>query len=227
MKYSIEGAPLPVVICNLDEGESVICQSGAMSWMSPNMKMETDSGGIKSMLGHLITSEKVFMNHYTAQGDSGMIAFSASLPGEIRALDITPNNDMVVQKSAFLASTPGVELSVFFQKKIETSIFGGEGFVMQKLSGQGTAFVALNGYIKEYTLADGESMIVNTGYVAAMSSTCKMDVQEVPGLKNMLFGGEGIFNTVVTGPGDVWLQSLPISQIVKTLSPFLPKQNSN
>ncbi len=223
MNYRIEGEPLPVVICNLDPNETMITEKGAMSWMSSNMKMETSSnGGLGKMVGRAFSGEAMFQNRYTAMGGPGEIAFASSFPGCIRAFEVKPGMDIVAQKSAFLASTAGVELSVFFQKRFGSGLFGGEGFIMQKLSGQGLVFLEFDGYIKEYELAPGQQIIVDTGYLAAMSASCSIDVQTVPGLKNMFFGGEGLFNTVVTGPGHVWLQSMPISQMAGTLAPYIP-----
>ena len=214
MRYEIKGGNLPVVICTLDGGESMFTESGAMSWMSPNMKMETTSrGGFGKALGRMFSGESLFLNRYTATGGPGMIAYASSFPGEIRAFDVTPGNDLIVQKSAFLAAEEGVELSVFFRKKIAAGLFGGEGFIMQKLSGQGTAFIEIDGSAIEYQLAPGQQIIVDTGYVAAMDATCSMDVVTVPGVKNMLLGGEGLFNTVVTGPGRVILQTMPLSNV--------------
>ncbi|MBO6260108.1 MAG: TIGR00266 family protein [Lachnospiraceae bacterium] len=225
MKYSIEGEPLPVVICTLDANETMITESGAMSWMSPNMKMETVGGGAGKMLGRMFSGESMFQNKYTAQGGEGMIAFASSFPGSIRAFEIAPGQEVIAQKKAFLASTAGVELSVAFQKKLGAGFAGGEGFIMQKLSGQGTAFLEFDGYVKEYELQEGQEMILDTGYLAAMSGTCKMDIRTVPGLKNALFGGEGIYNTVITGPGHVWLQTMPVPQLAGAIIPYLPTRN--
>ena len=224
MNYSIEGEPLPVVICNLDSGEMMITEKGAMSWMSPNMKMETVGGGVGKMFGRMLSGESMFVNHYTSMGGPGMIAFASSFPGSIRAFEIEPGRDMICQKTAFLASTEGVTLSTHMQKKVGSGLFGGEGFIMQKLSGQGVVFVEFDGYIKEYVLEAGQSIVVDTGYLAAMDSSCSMEIQKVPGVKNMLFGGEGVFNTVIKGPGRVYLQSMPISQMAGTLIPYLPSK---
>ena len=223
MRYSIEGEPLPVVICELDANETMITEKGAMSWMTPNMKMETSSnGGVGKMLGRAFSGESMFQNRYTAQGGPGMIAFASSFPGSIRAFEVAPGQEIIAQKSAFLASTAGVELSVHFQKKVGAGFVGGEGFIIQKLSGQGVVFLEFDGYIKEYELQPGQSMILDTGYLAAMTGTCQMDVQTVSGLKNALFGGEGLFNTVITGPGHIWVQTMPISQMASSLVPYLP-----
>lgn len=223
MRYQIYGEPLPVVTCQVTSGETLITERGSMCWMSPNMKMETSTnGGIGKALGRMFSGEALFQNRYTAIGGEGMIAFASSFPGSIKALEIAPGNNMIVQKSAFLASEAGVELSIHFQKKIGAGLFGGEGFIMQKLSGRGIAFIEIDGNAVEYDLQPGQSMIIDTGYLAAMTENCTMDIQTVPGVKNMLFGGEGIFNTVVTGPGRIILQTMPVSNVASTLRPFLP-----
>ena len=152
----------------------------------------------------------------------GMIAFASSFPGSIRAFEITPGQDMVFQKSAFLAGEAGVNLSIFFNKRFGAGLFGGEGFIMQRVSGQGIVFAEFDGHVIEYELQPGQQIIVDTGHLAAMSATCGIDIQSVPGVKNMLFGGEGFFNTVITGPGHVWLQTMPISNVAGILRPYLP-----
>ncbi len=215
MQYKIVGEPLPVVICDVAAGESLITERGSMSWMTPNMQMKTSSnGGIGKAIGRLFAGEAMFQNIYTALGGPGQIAFASSFPGSIKAFEITPDKPIIVQKSGFLASESGVELSLFFQKKLGAGFFGGEGFIMQKLSGRGMAFIEIDGYACEYELAAGESMIVDTGYLAAMDATCSVDIVTVPGVKNMVFGGEGIFNTVVRGPGKILLQTMPMSAVV-------------
>lgn len=221
MKYSIEGAPLPVVICDLEPGETMITEKGAMSWMTPNMKMETTGGGVGKMVGRMFSGEAMFQNRYTAEGGPGQIAYASSFPGSILAFEIGAGKEIIAQKSAFLASEAGVTLSVAFQKKLGGGFFGGEGFIMQRLSGNGIAFVEIDGYVKEYELADGETMVIDTGYLAAMDITCKMDIASVKGLKNKFLGGEGFFNTVVTGPGKIYLQSMPINQMAGAISPFI------
>ena len=223
MQYKILGDTLPVVECTLAGGETMITERGSMSWMTPNMKMETTSnGGVGKALGRMFAGEALFQNRYTAEGGPGTIAFASSFPGSIMAFDIAPGKNLIVQKLSFLASETGVELSVFFQKKFGAGLFGGEGFIMQKLSGNGTAFVEIDGHVVEYDLADGQSMVIDTGYMAAMTDSCTMEIKSVPGIKNMLFGGEGIFNTVVRGPGHIWLQTMPISGVAATLRPFFP-----
>ncbi len=221
MKYKIEGTPLPVVICTLENGESMITERGSMSWMSPNMKMETTSnGGLGKAFGRMFTGEAMFQNRYTVQGGAGTIAFASSFPGSILALEITPDLPIIVQKRAFLAATEGVTLSVHFQKKFGAGLFGGEGFIMQKLSGSGIAFIEIDGHAVDYELAPGQQIIVDTGYLAKMDSTCQMNITSVPGLKNKIFGGEGFFNTVITGPGKVTLQTMPIHSVAASLSTY-------
>ncbi len=223
MEYKIEGTPLPVVICQLGSGESMITERGSMSWMSPNMQMETTTGGgLGKALGRMFAGEALFQNRYTAQGGPGMIAFASSFPGSIRAFEIAPGRELIVQKSGFLAAESTVELSVFFQKKLGSGFFGGEGFIMQKISGRGIAFTEFDGHVVEYDLMPGQSMVVDTGYLAAMDATCSMEIQTVPGVKNMLFGGEGVFNTVITGPGKIYLQTMPISSVAAVIRPFIP-----
>ena len=198
----------------------MITERGSMVWMSPNLKMETGAGGLGKAFSRMFSGESIFRNTYTAAGGPGMIAFASSFPGEIRAIQIDPAHPVVVQKSGFLASEAGVDLSIFFQKKMGAGFFGGEGFIMQQLSGNGTAFVELDGSVVEYDLGPGESMVVDSGNLAMMDATCTMDIQMVKGVKNVLFGGEGLFNTVVTGPGRVYLQTMPISGVASALAPF-------
>ena len=223
MEFKIEGAPLPVVICQMQPGETMITERGSMSWMSPNMQMETTSGGgLGKALGRMFAGDSLFLNRYTAQGGPGLIAFASSFPGAIRAFEIGPGQELIVQKRGFLAAQSTVNLSVHFQKKLGAGLFGGEGFIMQRLSGQGTAFVEFDGHVVEYELRAGQSIVVDTGYLAAMESTCSMEIQMVPGVKNALFGGEGLFNTVVTGPGRVYLQSMPVHAVADAIRPYIP-----
>jgi len=164
----------------------------------------------------------MFQNHYAARNGPGMIAFTSSFPGEIKVLEIGPGREMIVQKSAFLAAEAGVELSIHFQKRLGAGFFGGEGFIMQRLSGSGTAFVEIDGDLIEYILKPGQKLVVDTGNVAGFEPSVQMDIQTVPGAKNMLFGGEGIFNTVLTGPGRVWLQTMPIYNVANAIRPYIP-----
>ena len=222
MQYEIKGGDFPVVICTLENGETMITEKGSMSWMSPNIQMETHGGGLGRMFSKAFSGESMFQNHFTARGGQGMIAFCSSFPGQVKAVRIAPGQEMIVQKSAFLASEAGVNLSIHFQKKLGAGFFGGEGFIMQKLSGNGMAFVEIDGELMEYQLKPGQKLVVDTGYVAGFESSVQMDIQTVSGAKNILFGGEGLFNTVLTGPGRVWLQTMPIHTVANAVRPYIP-----
>lgn len=224
MKYEIKGEPMPVVTCQLEASEAMITERGSMVWMTPNMSMETTAGGLGKAFGRMFTGESIFQNIYTAQDGEGMIAFASSFPGQIRAIEVTPEHPVVLQKSAFLAATKGVELSVFFQKKLGAGFFAGEGFLMQKVSGSGMVFVEIDGSATEYELQAGEQLIVDTGNLAMADETCSIDIQTVKGVKNIVFGGEGLFNTVVTGPGKVVLQSMPLSSFAAMIANYIPSK---
>ncbi len=226
MKYEILGDTLPVVVCHLDDGESMINEGGSMSWMSPNMHMETSSnGGVGKALGRMFAGEKIFQNIYTAQGGTGLIAFASSFPGSIKPFEITPGRELIFQKSAFLAGESGVQLSVHFNKKLGAGLFGGEGFILQKVSGSGIVFAEFDGHVVEYDLQPGQQILVDTGHLAAMDASCAMDIQTVKGVKNVLFGGEGLFLTTITGPGHVWLQTMPLSNVAGVLRPYMATSN--
>lgn len=223
MQYEIKGGNLPVVVCSLAPGEQMITESGGMSWMSANMKMETTSnGGVGAALGRMFAGEGIFQNIYTAEGGPGKIAFTSKFPGSIMPVQISPGNELVVQKSGFLASEIGVTLSTHFNQNLGSGLFGGEGFILQRLSGNGTAFVEIDGSVEIYKLQSGQQIIVDTGHLAAMSATCQVNVKTVGGMKNTFLGGEGIFHTVVTGPGKVYLQTMPMSRFASMISRHLP-----
>ncbi|MDE6994838.1 MAG: TIGR00266 family protein [Lachnospiraceae bacterium] len=226
MTYELKGGAFPVVVCHLKDGEQIRTEKGSMVWMSPNMKMETSGGGgMGKMFSKALSGESMFQNIYTAQGD-GMIAFGSSFPGCVMPIEIAPGREMIMQKKAFLASEMGVELSTHFNKKASAGFFGGEGFIMQKLSGQGIAFVEIDGELVEYDLAPDQQMVVDTGNVAGFEATVGISVEAVAGLKNKLLGGEGLFNTVLTGPGKIWLQTMSIECVASAIRPFLPTGNS-
>ena len=225
MRYEIKGGSYPVVSCYLRDGEQMITEKGSMVWMSPNMQMETRGGGLGKMFAKAFSGESMFQNIYTAHGD-GMITFGSSFPGQIRVFELGGGEEFIVQKSAFLAAETGVRLSVHFNRKIGTGLFGGEGFIMQKLSGEGIAFVEIDGELIEYELAAGEQLLVDSGNLAGFTSGVQMDIQQVSGMKNKLLGGEGFFNTLLTGPGRVWLQTMPISNVASALRPFFPASGS-
>lgn len=228
MEYEIIGGSFPVVECTLKAGESMITQSGSMAYMDPTITMETSSnGGVKKVIGRLFTNENLFQNIYTSQKDGSKIAFGTCVPGSILAVKIEPGKSLVCQKSSFLASYGNIELSTFFNKKIGVGIFGGEGFIMQKITGDGIVFIEIDGSNKEFVLAENQQLLLSTGYLVSMDETCKIDVQTVKGLKNIFLGGEGLFNTVITGPGRVTVQTMPLPRLASSIYPFLPISHSS
>lgn len=221
MRYEIKGDSLPVVICELEAGEQMINQGGAMSWMSPNMEMTTEGGGgLGKALGRMFAGEKIFRNVYTAVGGPGLIAFSSSFPGSLVAVEVTPDKPVILQKSAFLAATPGVDSEVFFNSA-KTGFFGGEGFIMQKWSGSGLLFLEVDGAAVEYQLGAGEEMVISTGDLAMMDASCTMTAETVKGAKNVVFGGEGLFLTHVKGPGKILLQTMTAADLAHRIQPYI------
>lgn len=225
MKYEIKGGTFPVVTCYLEDREQMITEKGSMVWQSPNVKMETKGGGIGKMFSKALSGESMFQNIFTAQNGSGMVTFGSSFPGKIIPLEIGPGKEMILQKRAFLASEVSVKLDIHFSQKLGAGIFGGEGFIMQKLSGHGMAFAEIDGEVIEYELSAGEQLIVDTGNVAGFEPGVSMEIKQVAGLKNKLLGGEGFFNTLLTGPGKIWLQTMPISGVADTLRALMPTSN--
>ncbi|MBQ7316413.1 MAG: TIGR00266 family protein [Clostridia bacterium] len=226
MEYKIIGGSFPAISCRLQDNESMIAESGAMIWMSPNMEMSTRGGGIGKMFSRAFSGENLFQNVYTAHGQ-GLITFGSSFPGEILPLDIAPDREVILQKSSFLASEAGVSMSIHFNRKLGAGFFGGEGFIMQRLSGYGKAFAEIAGDLMEYTLDYGRQLVVSTGNLVGFEPSVQMDIRQVPGIKNKLFGGEGFFNTILTGPGKVWVQTTSISGMAASLAPYLPIDNDN
>ncbi|MBO6134008.1 MAG: TIGR00266 family protein [Lachnospiraceae bacterium] len=219
MKYEIIGGNLPAAICSLRAGEGVFCESGAMSWMDPGIEMKTEGGGLGKMMGRVFSGESLFRNHYVAKRD-GEIAFASKFPGTIVPVELG-GGSIIAQKGSFLACDEGVEMSVFFQKKVAGGFFGGEGFIMQKFEGDGTVLIEVDGSVHEYELGPGEQKIIDTGYLVMMDDTCSLDVVMIKGAKNILFGGEGLFNTVITGPGRVVIQTMPIIKTAQLLAALM------
>jgi uncharacterized protein (TIGR00266 family) len=220
MEYKILGDNLPVAVCSLNTGETVKCESGSMSWMDGTIEMATKGGGFGKMLKRSISGDSAFINHYTAAAP-GEIAFASSFPGAIKAIKIEPGREIIAQKSAYLASEEGVEMDIFFQKKLGAGFFGGEGFIMQRYSGQGIVFLEIDGSAVTYELEAGQRKIVDTGYLVAMDASVSMDIERVKGVKNVLLGGEGLFNTVLTGPGRIVLQTMPIAKTAALMKIYL------
>jgi len=222
MRYAIEGGNLPALIVQLEAGEQIMSEAGGRTWMrGPVLTENKATGGAKKAFGRMFTGESLFMSYYTAQG-AAEIAFTSSFPGRIVAMELQPGQSIICQKSAFMCGTSNLELSVFFQKKIGAGLVGGEGFLMQKVTGPGVVFLEFDGYSPEYNLAAGEKLVCDTGVLAAMDETCTLDVQMVKGVKNMLFGGEGMFDTVITGPGRVYLQTMTVPKLAGLIAPYVP-----
>ena len=222
MKYEVMGGNLPAALVWLEAGQGVYCESGAMSWMDDGIEMKTEGGGFGKVLGRAFSGESLFRNHYVAQRP-GEIAFASSFPGEIRGFELTPGQSIIAQKTAYMASDEGVDMSIFFQKKISGGFFGGEGFIMQQFSGQGTVLIEIDGSAREYYLEPGQRKYIDTGYLVMMDSTCRLEVEMVKGVKNMLLGGEGLFNTIITGPGRIIVQTMPISKMAGVIHSVFPK----
>lgn len=225
MQYRILGSTLPVVTIDLAPGESIFTQSGGMSWMTDNISMETNmKGGLLKGLGRMFSGESLFMATYTAQGPGQSISLASSFPGSIVPLDIS-QSEWICQKNSFLCAQPGVELSAYIVKNAGGGFFGGEGFILQRLSGQGLAFVEVDGSAIEVELAPGERLKVDTGNIALFQSSVNYSIEMVKGFANVLFGGEGLFITTLTGPGKIVLQSISMPDFAGRIAGFLPKSN--
>ena len=225
MEYKIIGGAFPMVVCTLRKGETMQDETGAMSYMTEGIKMETSTGGgLLKGLGRALSGDTIFLNYFTAEEDNAEVAFSSCYPGKIIPIELN-GNSIIGQKNAFLTATKDVKLEMHFRKKLGAGIFGGEGFILQRFSGNGTLFLEIDGDVIEKTLAPGERLLVDQGHVAAMDETVDFDIQRVKGVKNLLFGGEGLFFATVTGPGRVWLQTMPISKLAEAIIPFIPTKS--
>ncbi len=226
MKYQVWGNMMPAVTIGLEAGESIYTQSGGMSWMTDQMEMETNmQGGLMKGIGRMFSGESLFMATYTAKAPNQEITLASAVPGEIKMFEIRPGYEIIAQKGAFLCATPGVELKAFVTN-VKGGLFGGEGFVLQHYTGQGLVFCELDGAIQEISLQPGQKMVIDTGNVAAWESTVTYNSQMVKGFKNVLFGGEGLFLTTLTGPGKIWLQTISISELAGRLLPYMPAARS-
>ncbi len=227
MKYQIFGANLPAVTITLNPGESIYTQSGGMVWMDEGITMETNmKGGLMKGLGRMFSGESLFIATYTASRPNQEIVIASTFPGSISAIELR-GNSVIAQKTAFLCAQPTITTSAYLTKSLGAGLFGGEGFILQKLTGFGHVFLEIDGSLVERVLAPGEKIKVDTGNVAAFEETVQYQSEMVKGFKNILFGGEGLFLTTLTGPGKVWLQTMTMPTFAKQLIPFLPKPSSN
>ena len=214
METRIVGEELPVVICKLKAGETVLTENGGMSWMDSGITMKTTTnGGIMKGLGRALAGESIFMNTYTAEKDDVEIAFATCFPGEILEFDLKEGETIIAQKRAFLCAENTVDISMHFRKKIGAGFFGGEGFIMQKMTGPGKVFLEIDGSLVKKELQTGEKLKIDNGHLAAMTSKVDLNIETVKGVKNIVFGGEGLFLTTLEGPGTVWIQSMPVSKL--------------
>ena len=225
MEYEIRGGAFPIVVCKLQKGETLKNETGAMAFMSSGMNMETSTGGglIKG-LGRALAGDTIFLNYFTAEEDNQEIGFSACTPGKIMPIKLNGSNTIIGQKNAFLAAENGVDIDIYFKKRLGAGIFGGEGFVLQKFTGNGIVFLEVDGEVIERDLQPGEKILVDPGHIAAMEETVDFDIERVKGAKNILFG-EGLFFSKLEGPGKVWIQTMPISKLAEAIIPFIPNNN--
>ncbi len=223
MEYEIKGGSFPIVICKLQKGETMKDESGAMAFMSSDVKMETNTGGgLLKGLGRALSGDTLFLNFYTAESDNQQIGFSSCFPGKIIPIELDGSNSIIGQKNAFLASETDVNIDMYFRKNLGTGLFGGEGFILQKFTGTGMLFLEIDGEVLEYDLRPGEKLVLDQGHLAAMEESVEFDIQRVKGVKNVLFGGEGLFLSTLTGPGKVWIQTMPISRLAGAIIPYIP-----
>lgn len=222
LKYQIQGNNLPVVVMTLDRGEKIFTQAGGLAWMDQNITMDTNMrGGFGKSFARMFTGESLFMATYTATNDHAEIAFASTFVGSIMPIQLQ-SNSLICQKDAFLCAEETVQLDTVFTKKFTAGLFGGEGFLLQKISGRGQAFLEIDGDLIVKELAPNEVLKIDTGHVAAFEEHMSYEVEMVKGFKNILFGGEGLFLTTIKGPGTVYLQTMNIQTLAQRILPFIP-----
>ena len=228
MKYKITGDNLQLVTVELSSGEMVYGEAGAMVYMSPNMNIEAKmKGGLRKAIGRKFAGETMFLTEFTPTGGEGLVAFGGNAPGTIKAIEIASDKEFIAQKDAFLCAESGIELSVAFQKRLGSVFFGGEGFILERLAGEGTVFIHACGDFVEFDLQSGQKMKVDTGSVVGWDATVDYDIETVKGVKTMFFGGEGLFLTTLTGPGKIIIQSMTLHNLASALAPFLPSSGGS
>jgi len=220
--YKVLGTIMQTVVMHLRSGQTVYTETGALSWMQDGIRMDTNMrGGLGGILGRVFTGESLFVANFTAERDNAMIAFSAEFPGKIIPINLAQGQSIIAQRDSFLVAEKSVNMAIQFQRRFG-AFFGGEGILMQRFEGPGTVFVALDGEVVEYTLGQGERLKVDTGHVALFEPSVEFSVELVKGFKNILFGGEGLLFATLTGPGRVWLQSMPMSKLAGAIAQYLP-----
>ncbi len=227
MKYEIFGTTMPTVDVHLSQGEAVYTESGGMAWMKGKVKMETNTkGGLMAGLGRALAGESLFMTTYTCLDGEAIVTFAPEAPGHILAQHLAAGESLICQKDAFMCAENSVKLEMHFRKKLGAGFFGGEGFILQKVTGPGVVFLEIPGEVREYTLAAGEVMKVDPGHIAAFEPTVSYDIARVKGLKNVFFSGEGLFLATLKGPGKIYLQSMPLSNLAAKLARYMPVKSS-
>ncbi len=225
MQYKISGTIMESVDIHLKQGESVYTESGGMAWMRGSFDMDTSTkGGLGAGLGRMLAGESLFLTTYTCKSQDGLITFTPEAPGKVIALNLETGQSMICQKDSFMCAEQKVKLEMHFRKKLGAGLFGGEGFILQKITGPGTAFVEIPGEVREIQLAPGERIMVDPGHIAMFEPAVNYDIAGVKGLKNVLFSGEGLFLATLTGPGKIWLQSLPLSNLAMKLARYMPSK---
>lgn len=223
MRYDIAGTVMQTVTIELAEKEGLFANTGSMSWMTPNIRMETTAkGGIWEGIKRSFAGGSLFLATFTGAGPGAKVTFAGDLPGKVVPMELAQGEARICQKEAFLAAQESVTFDIFFQKRLGAGLVGGEGFILQRLTGPGTAFVAIDGELVEVSLAKGEGLLVDTGHVGMFEPTIDFDIQVMKGFKNIIFGGEGIFLASLKGPGKVWLQTLPAGRLAARLRHYLP-----
>jgi uncharacterized protein (TIGR00266 family) len=226
MKHTIHGTTMPVLQMELEPGEKIVAEPGEFSWMTDNVQLKTTTQaagakGLFSVLGRAMSGGGLFMTEYTSTGGTGMISFSAKVPGTIHQLDIAAGHSYMIHKHGFLCATEGVQLSIGFQKGLGAGLFGGNGFILQKLSGPCSAFVELGGECVTYDLAAGQTMLVHPGHIGMFQDTVSFEITTMRGIKNAIFGGDGLFIGKLTGPGKIWLQSMTVPGLAHAVEPYI------
>jgi uncharacterized protein (TIGR00266 family) len=227
MQPKIIGSTMPVLEMTLEPGDSIIAEAGELSWMTSSIELRTSTsaGANKGFLGafkRAVGGGSWFMTEYRSSGGSGMVAFATQVPGQILPLEVRRDGGYLIHRHGFVCGTPAIELSVGFQRSLGAGVFGGQGFVLQKIGGEGSAWVELDGEVIIYDLTPGETLRVHPGHVGMFESTVNFDITMLPGIRNVLFGGDGLFLAALSGPGRVWLQSLPLSNLAHALAPYMP-----
>ena len=229
MQSRITGTTMPVLEFILDPNESIISEAGELSWMSSSIQMTTHTqfgggGGLFGAIKRVAGGGSLFMTEYRALGTPGEVAFATKLPGHIVPVEVSPGHDYRIHRQGFLCATPQIQVGVGFQQSLGAGIFGGDGFLLQRVSGQGIAWLELSGELVVRDLQPGENLRVHPGHVGAFQASVSFQITTVPGIKNMIFGGDGIFLASLTGPGRIWLQTLPIAKLAHAIEKYLPRE---